>query len=151
MSRRFSKTNEFSEKDSAELNGKEFSGKELNELNDRNREFVELTEKPLSTDLNLNLNLNTDQLKEKINKLTVNDTLQLTKLADKLTQIESKQTNFSVFNYISSDNLVSLIYSLSVSQLFYVAVMQPQKLRLAFYCHLECLSQMFHLLILFSF
>lgn len=94
------------------------------------KQLADFNEKHSSIDLNLNINLNTaDQLKEKINKLTVNDTLQLTKLADKLTQIESKQTNFSVFNYISSDNLVSLIYSLSVSQLFFVAVMKPQALR----------------------
>lgn len=130
MSRRFSK------REMDEFSQKEFSERPLNERNQREfasssekeQQFIEFTEKPSSIDLNLN---STDQLKEKINKLTVNDTLQLTKLADKLTQIESKQTNFSVFNYISSDNLVSLIYSLSVSQLFYVAVMQPQKLRLA--------------------
>ena len=73
-------------------------------------------------DRSANINLHTsDQLKEKINKLTVNDTLQLNELADKLTQIEVRQ-QFSIFNYISSDNLVGLIYSLSVSQLFYVAV-----------------------------
>lgn len=85
------------------------------------------TRKEPSVNINLN-NENSDQLNDKINKLTINDTLQMKQLADKLTQIESKQ-NFSVFNYISSDNLVGLFYSLSVSQLFYVAVMQPQKLR----------------------
>ena len=127
MSRRFSKNEmpekEINEKSANERNQREFTSSSQKEL-------IDFTEKPSSVDLNLNINLNSsDQLKEKINKLTVNDTLQLTKLADKLTQIESKQTNFSVFNYISSDNLVSLIYSLSVSQLFYVAVMQPQTLR----------------------
>lgn len=113
MSKRFKKetTNQ------SELTKSEFKRNEF-----KNSETKQLIES------STNINLNKDQLKDKINKLTINDTLQLKKLADKLTQLESKQ-HFSVFNYISPDNLVSLIYSLSVSQLFYVAVMQPLHLR----------------------
>ena len=124
MSRRFAKR-EIVEKERSLNERSQFASSSQKALVDLN----DFSEKQ-SSSIDLNLNIKPDQLKEKINKLTVNDTLQLTKLADKLTQIESKQTNFSVFNYISSDNLVSLIYSLSVSQLFFVAVMKPQTLRL---------------------
>ena len=105
--------------------------KELNsrKLIDTISNEIKINERDKSQLASININLNTaDQLSDKINKLTINDTLQLKNLADKLTQIESRK-NFSIFNYISSDNLVSLIYSLSVSQLFYIAVMQPQRLR----------------------